>query len=1272
MAQDVLWTVTQALTALSDNDASLYNAAKRTLENCHTVRLALVMLDNELSSEKLSFSLFKALSDHIVHSNAETVQQPAVEVLVDLLQQSEAVPLRIITALGSKLAAERDPRSPAARLLERVIQRAQETIDVAVGRLARVYISHDHTELQKSERSHISSALQAIAKHCSAAAHSASTVLTETLSSPEVNESHAILSACSLGARLLREVPSSGFSEFHELFNNLVSQISCGITEEIRLELVRWARSVLLSSDTELPQIQVKTLTAALAERVLDTIERVRRESSVAICEIAEHNPERVTTKQLVRAVDRIWDKKQSVRKEVYKHLCKAHMAHLRRISKQTPLPADDERFEWIVPILLDAAKTKEMAPLIFESAFVDDAIQLSKISADTVAQCWINAWTRTSDDAKEMLRGMLRTRKQLRDAMHAYFNARHHQRRRRQSLKEEIEPQGPGEGNHTDTNNEEKALVESSGNLGRGFDFTSDVANDSRRQSQEGNNERQQAHPMLQQDREHPDSDEISWEVFDRIAQALPGISDAADKMARMHTEVSDSHFFRSLKVAMGQDAGSESARKTLDEVTRRVGGQKKQNGEFARQLCMRLFNAPFTSEVVHILCSRGASEAKRSPKYATASLELLELIAVPLPPLFKTGINDISSLVQKEQKEALSNSVTTSALKILAAVGRDCQAGESKRARNAVSHLKGLARGAAADRAQAKAAAGALLSLDARDELEAVVHDAISGFHSGASAGEKGTVTDSCSIHIAAVGQAFLLDDSLFTLHGPAIMQQLREEADKNLEGTDDFDADTLVALAKALSRATIATSASSSENVSIYDDLSKAFSDLLAPSNSHCEGKVRIEIALQVLRLAQRYDSKMHMSLLLPAFLSLGSAVGDATTQQAQRAIKKLHERVAQGVVPGKWCVALALAGSRMQSAADALQRCIARFRSTLLESQEHSSTTPLATMPEYMVPFLVSSVAANPAFPSKSEASEAPDTAYTPFAEDLACGLEALLQSSGIQPEGATMPAVLKMLRHTKLCVSANDSVASTAKMHCVADLGIEVVKQIAERKGWEMGMQFPGQVPIPSQILQPEQSGRAYGSKAPISAARKTDGGTLPPGVDVSSIDLSSASISKRQRNKSKAASRGRTNSNSGKRGRLSRQAKQGRMRKDQQNQEASGDSAHEGHGSERGRSSRSDDSARERAEDMGVSTRSQSREQAAEEGAKNEEFVEAEEREKKKLVDNREIEKNMHNDRIGAEEGEGEDDDGDDGDTLLDPPPRSITMRKSRRIEQPA
>lgn len=1149
--QDALWCITQTLSALSDEDDDLFRAAKRTLEMCASTQLAHVMLDNELGSEKLSYALFKALTDHIVPSNAQAIQQPAVQVLVDLLQQSEAVPFGIIIALGAKLANESDSQSAVARLLERVVQRGHETIDIALGRIARAYVCDDNKELQKVHRTQVPSVVSAIAKHCASAVHSASYVLAETLNDAESYNEGCTLSACTLASRLMHGAAPSGVSNFQRLFRKMVALMAHGATDAIRIELVRWARGIALEPQNDLAQNSVQTLVAALGERVLDSNERVRRESSVSLCEIAEHLPNRITASELQRAADRLWDKKQSVRRDVYKHICKAHMAYLKRMSRKCVSSAEKECFEWIVPTLLDAAKAREMAPTIFESAFVDDAIQLSKLPPETLAHSWCSAWMHASYEARDVLKGMLKSRCQLRSAMQAYFDARK-QRRSHEAGSEYCDTQPAteceddhGNGTATYTYDAKEERIE-------------DIGGDAG----------------------------VPNALFERLGHALPGIDDAEERMARLHAEIKDGHFYRSLKVAMNQDAGEEAAQKTLQEVVSRAGGLKKPNGEFARQLCQRLFNAPFTSGIVTSLCSIDVSDANRRPAYCTASLELAQLVSELFPSLFKGCLNHLSTMVQAN---GLHSAIRTNALQILGNTGKACQAHESKRARGLMPTLKTLCRGHAADRKQAKAAADALFAIGGSNELSSVVQDATFGLPSDNDADR--------SLHIASAGKAFILDHSLFADYAEDFVGLFRMEAKNFFDGNiGDVDLKALVATAKAISRALTSARTDASTVITACREMMQMYNELLLPSNATCSKEARIEIALQVLRMAERVDSEMPMSLLISALLSLGGEIGNPTKKQMERAILKVYNRIIRGVVPGKWSVSLALAASQHQEAADALCKCIARFRHRALGTESLGSSTPLATMPEYMLPFLTCAVAANPGFPSQYEADDAVDTMYIPFAEDLASGLEALLEGSGTQPAGATLPALLKMLRHTKLCISVDDNIASSDKVHNAADLGILVTKLIASRQGWDTSISFPGQVPIPNQLLKPEQASNATG-KAPITAARKTDGGTLPHKVDVSTMEIFCGILmprQQRQRTKRKRALRQQHQQRSKKAVRKSRGKKQTRTvlsdageRNPQQvsqspSAKSGGDSAHqeENSGSE-AEIDKDDDSAKE-------------------------------------------------------------------------------------------
>lgn len=95
---------------------------------------------------------------------------------------------------------------------------------------------------------------------------------------------------------------------------------------------------------------------------------------------------------------------------------------------------------------------------------------------------------------------------------------------------------------------------------------------------------------------------------------------------------------------------------------------------------------------------------------------------------------------------------------------------------------------------------------------------------------------------------------------------------------------------------------------------------------------------------------------------------------------------------------------------------------------------------------------------------------------------------LLEGSGQQPTAATLPAMMKLLRHMKLAVSADESVPSE-KVYCAADLGLLVLHRTADQNGWDTTISFPGQAPLPRQLLRAETGKGSGEGKQPIPASR---------------------------------------------------------------------------------------------------------------------------------------------------------------------------------------
>eukprot|EP00884_Botryococcus_braunii_P018320 jgi/Botrbrau1/5171/Bobra.0172s0043.2 len=1049
--QDVFALLLSVLRLLLYPSAPSFQPCLAILEVLSQVKCCLLLWDFE--DDTVVCDLFEVLLQTISEENAKAVEPALLEILVSMVEESESLSQQILDKLLAYLLKPASEEHPAAyRVVQHLLQRTERWFQPHLQKFLINVILDNKVDTSLDDPQCL------LAEIHQACPQILLPLLPYIVSELQTERPERRIAAVDLLTKAYSDSPSM-MIEYDMLFNEYLRRC-CDKQADVRKHVVNLLPRVVPEISENETRDQVMR---AMADRLQDADEHVRVAAVAALCSAMGSDLELLSQEVLLDIGDRLRDRKANVRKETASQLLNLFRTYCLKSHGGHDVLQSEELLLWIPPRLIDAAlRDPELASHFF-GHLIRGGLFPPKLPARDAARQFAAIYAQGDKEERENLLRPAKNRQVFQQWLLEFLSLR-----------------------------------------------------------------------SARSDAVIPDRETRLERSLLKLASAFPQDAKVQDGLMKI-SQMRDNHIFRGLQQLCEPSLSLEEATNVSKDVTQRVGS-KGAVGDVMRKLSTRLAPQIISTSLVEGLLDIALFDGVDDVgAFYQAVLDVLVAVSQRTPSLFKTLSKKVGDLVLNSEN---FSSEQTTAIMILEYAGKYikfegwdevqdkvlslCRAGSVKLAKHAVRALVTIV---GVNKASAL--------------LKPVVKEISTAFADGTA-----LVDSNLCIMLQVVSSVGRCLPNLFSADVHAFSEfvmkvLLMSDPEDFSDKFSGASGDSLLLLPgikkhwervspsirikafglKALAQAVVPDGQPHLWEVSPPGDVSSAIDLLieqlagmmdpsidmeeLQPTNDLDRGYLRLVAACAMLRLARGHDARIQSEVYFSLALTMQDTMADV---RASFALKLRRTLLVLQSIPGsraaKYAAMLPLAGvdpsapNRENGLRALLEWVHGRRRATAvttasLASQSAAGGTVLQEYPDFLLVYLVQILAHHPDFPDPTE-EDFSSEAYQPFVTMLQCALEPLLHSwQTSEPSGATLPAILRIMRTLKNTVDVTE-IPATENIYIVADMAIAIANAIFKRVSSD-GVQppkFPGLCPLPKSFYRATE-GRSQG--------KSVDGSHLPEG-----------------------------------------------------------------------------------------------------------------------------------------------------------------------------
>ena len=1135
--REVFQAFTSVMKNLTDVSSPYFEESLGLLQMAAKIKCCLLMLDLDQAEILLLDLCAVIVASLTCHEVYDAIAEPALEVISTLVDESDVISQGLLDCILGTLAPQSlggdvEEASDVAQVFaQRLLRKSRESLQPHIQKFLTQLLDGVRTDSDL-----VGNPSQLVLRVYQASPQIMLPVMPHLVPSLQVGSEERRLELVDLICKLLSTTsegsPSSGApdakrkhltEEYPELVDGILGRLSDKSTP-VRLLVLQHSLELVSS----LPMDHQKAaVVQAVTKRLYDLDEKVRCAAVVACSSIAADFPETIQTNSLYDAlINRLWDKKISVRKEVALNIGKIIRKWCMKCENVDAFPNKKRLIEFIVGLCrLTQSADAELAAFIEDDVFRHGVLPMKTLSPSATCDWWSALWAESQEQSRKPIIDMMRRKCTVQENVASMLQLRidaKAERKTRTSIH--------GLSNNAAANVEEGARVEK---------MTS--------------------------------SDRLGMKVK-KVASLMKHVPKAEESLEKIFG-MKDNNIFRNLNTMASMGAGFVPSSAAAKELQTRLGSRGP-TSDLARILSARMCPTLVSPEVLGVAMKRAVENLHEN----TFVLDIAKLE----PRLFATSLDIMTGLLTSGDEMAASlaaeiMSYTAKFIFISDRIVLDeccieklvdlCQCGRPH-----------------TSKAASKALMYATKYHEDRDEIvDKICRLALEGLKSVKVLNDHSLLLS----HIKVVGNVMRMDMSKMELYASKVHSIVMEKfipmdlsAGKPLRNNcatnedpvwskPSPDVEIKAELLKALSQSLVPMECSKElapilQNVAIqfceelqdltdmdtsspqfesfkwklqridwslaenrsraatYTEDEKLALEKQTADSSPDAGWIRLAAAKALFRLHKTYDGIFTGN----DYLGLGLACQDSMVEVRQALLRKIDSIVTyfQNLGPGgakqrsaKFAALYALYGAdpyepNVKSAFHGLRKYIVKRRSilhkiSLIQANSGRSGTMVNEMPEFALVFLVYFMSHHPDYDAEAMSQvDAGDELMALFKDSLQMFLEALIiPQSMSQSDKESLATVLKtnagvslkILRQLKYCHVldvANDSVDPDASLngHQICDIGLSLTRRLLHELSPVPNVspsKFSGPIQFPKKFFQPI-------SVTPED--KRLDGSDLPP------------------------------------------------------------------------------------------------------------------------------------------------------------------------------
>ncbi|XP_031473421.1 sister chromatid cohesion protein PDS5 homolog B isoform X2 [Nymphaea colorata] len=399
---------------LADTASPYFTRRVKILETVARVRCCVLMLD--IGCNDLVLDMFNVFFSVIRDEHPQILFQGILSIMTLILEEEVTQPL-LDVILQNLLKDEKNVSPASYRLAVSVIQNCMEKLEPFVRRfLTSSIIDRGARGSELGEVYH-----EIIFEIFQCAPQMLLAVIPNLTQELLIDQVDVRMKAVQLLGRLFSLPGCQAAHEYHQLFVEFLKRFS-DKSVEVRLSALECAKGCYMANPSG---VEALDILGALEARLLDFDEKVRVQVVNIICDLAQCHPRCIPSELVLRAAERLRDKKVSVRKNTMQRLLELYTSYCNRCFEGEITP--DDNFEQIPSRILRLCydkDSKDFKPQNVELVLAENLFPASLPVAERVRH-WISFFSFFNSPHIKALESILSQKWRLQMGMQEYLALR-------------------------------------------------------------------------------------------------------------------------------------------------------------------------------------------------------------------------------------------------------------------------------------------------------------------------------------------------------------------------------------------------------------------------------------------------------------------------------------------------------------------------------------------------------------------------------------------------------------------------------------------------------------------------------------------------------------------------------------------------------------------------------------------------------------------------------------------------------------------------------
>ncbi|KAK9167589.1 hypothetical protein Scep_002780 [Stephania cephalantha] len=320
--RDIFKLIISTFRDLVDTTSPYFIRRVKILETVAKLKCCVLMLD--IGCTDLVLEMFNVFFSVIRENHQHSQIQAMLSIMILILEEEVSLPL--LDVIFRNLLREKVATSASFKLAVSVIENASEKLEPFVqGYLTSAILDRDSIQSELKELHHdvIYEIFQCAPQMLNAVIPN----LTHELLTDQVD---VRIKAVNLLGKLFAVPGCRMAHEYRQLFVEFLKRLS-DKSPEVRICALQSVKAYCISNPSGTKSIEIL---AALEERLLDLDDKVRAQAVSAVCEIAKSKLKCIPSKLILRATERLRDKKVSVRTNTLQKLLELYRSYCTQCSE--------------------------------------------------------------------------------------------------------------------------------------------------------------------------------------------------------------------------------------------------------------------------------------------------------------------------------------------------------------------------------------------------------------------------------------------------------------------------------------------------------------------------------------------------------------------------------------------------------------------------------------------------------------------------------------------------------------------------------------------------------------------------------------------------------------------------------------------------------------------------------------------------------------------------------------------------------------------------